>query len=61
VPFFSGEETYVRLFDNFAMRPADTDERVFSLIGVASDVRQNYFFRRPRGRWFLVRVEDWSM
>jgi len=60
VSFYSGQETYVRLFDNFAMREADTNERVYALIGVASDIRQNFFFRRLGGRWFLVRVEDWS-
>lgn len=61
VPFLSGQESYVQLFDNFAMRQADTDERVYALIGVASDIRQNYFFQRVRGRWFLVRVEDLSI
>lgn len=60
-PFYTGQETYTQVFDNFAMRPADTDERVYALIGVASDVRQNYLFRRIGGRWYLVRVEDLSM
>ncbi len=49
------------MFDNFAMGLADTDERVYALIGVESDIRQNYFFRRSAGRWYLVRVEDLSM
>jgi len=60
-PFYTGQETYTQMFDNFAMRLADTDERVYALIGVASDVRQNYFFRRLAGRWYLVRIEDLSM
>ncbi|HET9986113.1 MAG TPA: DUF4348 domain-containing protein [Longimicrobiales bacterium] len=61
VPFYTGQETYTQVFDNFAMRLADTDERVYALIGVASDIRQNYYFRRAGGKWFLVRVEDLSM
>jgi hypothetical protein len=60
-PFYSGQETYTQMFDNFAMGLADTDERVYALIGVESDIRQNYFFRRSAGRWYLVRVEDLSM
>lgn len=60
-PFYSAQETYTQVFDNFAMWLADSDERVFALIGVASDIRQNFFFRRLDGRWFLVRVEDLSM
>lgn len=59
--FDSGQETHTRLFDNFAMRLADSDERVWALIGTASDVRQNWFFRRTCGTWYLVRVEDLSM
>jgi hypothetical protein len=54
-------ETYTQVFDNFAMRLAETDKRVYALIGIASDIRQNFFFRRLGGRWFLVRVEDLSM
>lgn len=60
-PFYTAQETVTQVFDNFAMRLADTDERVYALIGVASDIRQNFFFRRLGGRWFLVRVEDLSM
>lgn len=56
-----GQEAYARIFDNFAMRDADTNERVFSLIGFASDIRQDFFFRREGGRWYLVRVADHSM
>ncbi|HEU4563767.1 MAG TPA: DUF4348 domain-containing protein [Gemmatimonadaceae bacterium] len=54
-------ETFTQLFDNFGMELRDTDERVWSLIGRGSDIRQNYFFQRLRGKWYLVRVEDLSI
>lgn len=59
--FDYGHETYTQIFDNFALRTADTDERVYALIGFGSGIRQNWYFQRVQGRWFLVRVEDLSM
>lgn len=61
VSLMDGRETTTQLFDSFGMKLRDSDERVFAITGTGSDIRQNYYFRRLRGKWYLVRVEDLSM
>ncbi len=57
---FNGEDAYPQIYDNFDRKLRDTDERVFSLIGF-SDLNINYYFKRIEGKWYLIKIEDFSI
>lgn len=59
--FYNREPRYrAQIFDNFDRRLRDTDERVFSWLGVENGIQVLYFFKRISGKWYLVKVEDHS-
>ncbi len=53
-------DAYPQIYDNFSHKLRDTDERVFAWKGF-SDVEVYYYFKRIAGKWFLVRIEDFSV
>ncbi len=38
----------------------DSDEKVYSIIGIENGIAINYYFKRIKGKWFLVKIEDLS-
>ena len=48
------------IYNNFNKDLSDTDERVYSFIGVENDINNSYYFKRIEGLWYLVKREDFS-
>jgi Domain of unknown function (DUF4348) len=48
------------IYNNFNKELSDTDERVYSFIGVENDISNSYYFKRIDGLWYLVKREDFS-
>lgn len=44
----------------FGNRESDSDERVFSIIGLETGINVKYFFKRVEGLWYLTKIEDYS-
>jgi len=40
--------------------PKDTNERILSFIGIETGVNVKLYFRRFKGLWFLIRIDDFS-
>lgn len=36
------------------------NERIFALLGIETGIDVKYFFKNINGKWFLVRIEDYS-
>ena len=51
-------EYYFTSFDHKQL--PDTDEMVYSIVGVENGIQVNYYFKRETGKWFLVKMEDLS-
>lgn len=49
-----------QFYNNFEREFADTDERVFTLRGINTGEITHYYFKRKRGIWYLIKVEDFS-
>lgn len=48
-------------FDDFnKLEIPDTDEKVYSIIGIENGISINYYFKRINGIWFLIKIEDQS-
>lgn len=60
LPLLNGQDAYPQLYDNFERQLRDTDERVFSWKGY-TDLNVNYFFKRIEGKWYLIKIEDFSI
>ncbi|MBN2320452.1 MAG: DUF4348 domain-containing protein [Acidobacteria bacterium] len=64
---YNSDGTYrVQIFDNFEAKlfeaePRETDERVFAYLGIESGFQMYYYFRRIDGKWYLVKIKDWSI
>lgn len=53
--------TFEYYFSSFANRRLpDTDEMVYSIIGIENGIQIDYFFKRENGKWFLVKIENLS-
>lgn len=49
------------VYDNFERRPLrETGQRVFSFVGVENGINESYYFELIKGRWFLVKRENFS-
>ena len=49
-------EAFPAIYDNFKSQLRDTDERVFRWKGFTA-MDERYYFKRRRGKWFLIRIE----
>lgn len=49
---------YFDSFDNLELQ--DTNERVYSILGIENGININYYFTREKGKWYLVKIEDLS-
>jgi hypothetical protein len=47
-----------QVYDNFDGELRNTDERLFQWIGVETGVNVKFYFRRIKGKWFLVKKES---
>jgi len=56
----TGKEHRPQLFDNFEKILRDTDQRVFSWLGIENGIKVYFYFQRIRGKWFLIKIEDLS-
>ncbi len=55
------DNTFEYFFNNFnKMDIPDTDEKVFSVMGIENGININYFFRRINYKWFLIKIQDFS-
>ena len=53
--------TFEYYFSSFANRKLpETDEMVYSVLGIENGIQINYYFKRENGKWFLVKIEDLS-
>lgn len=53
--------TFEYYFSSFTNRKLpETDEMVYSILGVENGIQINYYFKRENGKWFLVKIEDLS-
>lgn len=51
---------YTQIFNNFKKELEDTDERVFSYLGIENGISVYLYFKRIDGKWFLIKKEDLS-
>ena len=58
--FYLNESSIPLIYDNFDMKLRDTDERIFVWSGVENGIYVTYYFRRIKGKWFLIKEEDFS-
>ena len=59
--FRSGWDARGQLYDNFNTGLKDTDERVFEWRGIGNSIRDQYFFKRIKGKWYLIKNIDYSI
>ena len=60
--YYNSDRTYrAQIFDNFEAELRDTDERVFAWLGIESGFQMYYYFRRIDGKWYLVKIKDYSI
>lgn len=53
--------TFEYFFDSFSNKKLpESDEMVYSIIGIENGLQIYYYFRLTEGKWFLVRMEDLS-
>jgi len=45
-------------YDNFDCKYRDTGEMVFRYVGLFTDVDLRYYFKRIRGKWYLVMTKS---
>ncbi len=56
-----GSDTYhVQIYDNFAQTLRDSAERVIAFEGLENGIHVSLFFRLLTGKWFLIKIEDFS-
>ncbi|MBD3225354.1 MAG: DUF4348 domain-containing protein [Caldithrix sp.] len=61
IQLIDAKQNYITDIKNdFNKEEKDTDERIFSFIGVETGISLKYFFKRDKGLWYLVKVEDFS-
>lgn len=53
-------EVYPQVFDNFAMKLRESDERVLAWRGIENGIAIFYYFKLIDGKWFLIKKEDSS-
>lgn len=57
----SKTNTFEYYFSSFTDRKLpDTNEMVYSIIGIENGIQVNYYFKRENEKWFLVKIEDLS-
>ena len=53
--------TFEYYFDSFENQELpDKDEMVYSIIGIENGIQINYYFKRIKNKWYLVKVENLS-
>ena len=58
--YYSDKQSIPIIYDNFEMELRNTDERVFVWVGVDNGINVKSFFKRIDGKWYLIKVEDFS-
>ena len=59
-PYYLERTTIPMLYDNFEMQLRDTGERVFLWSGVENGIFVTSVFKRIKGKWYLIKGEDFS-
>lgn len=54
---YERSDAFPVLYDNFDLNVRDTGERVFQWKGFTG-MDERYYFKRVKGKWFLVRTEN---
>ena len=54
------KESFGQIYDNFEHKLKDTDERVFAWHGIGNGIKIFYYFKRIKGLWYLIKIEDFS-
>ena len=57
---FMHSSSRAQIYDSFEKKLKDTDERVLSFLGVENGLEVYYYFKRLSGKWYLVKIEDFS-
>jgi hypothetical protein len=55
-----GKESIDLVYDNFGKEFRKTGERVFASQGIENDISNYYYFKLLKGKWYLIKVEDFS-
>jgi hypothetical protein len=50
----------VRVYDNFQKKFRPTDKMLVSFEGVECGINYNFYFKRIKGKWFLIKINDYS-
>ena len=48
------------IYDNFERKFRDSNERVYAIQGIETDIANFYYFKNMSGKWFLIKREDFS-
>ena len=47
-----------QIFDNYSAKLRKSNRRLFQWIGVETGVSVKYYFKRIKGNWFLIKMEN---
>ena len=55
------QECYdIMIYDDFTKKQSDSGERVLAFEGVSNGINSSMYFRLTDGKWYLVKIEDFS-
>ena len=53
------DNTFEYYFNSFTEREIkETNEKIYSILGIENGVNINYFFKIVNGKWYLVKIEN---
>ena len=53
------DNTFEYYFDNFTDREIkETNEKIYSILGIENGININYFFKKIKDKWYLVKIEN---